>query len=239
MELLADNRADVEAHLRRLGWIGGQEPVGALDDGDPGAEASEHLRELAADEPAAHHDEVLGQPAQLEDRPRRQVGDGVETVHPLGGVASAGVEEDPVGLELGAVHRQPAGTDEDAVALDQVEVVGPVDGPVGAGPGRLDDPVLRLDHGGQIYGQARVDADAELPGPAGPVSELGVAIGELTQRIEELEARARTVAVVVADGTLLDAVASAHPVEPDTAETVAGMRRRGIQPVILTGDDMS
>ncbi|MPZ25946.1 MAG: cadmium-translocating P-type ATPase [Micromonosporaceae bacterium] len=59
----------------------------------------------------------------------------------------------------------------------------------------------------------------------------------LAGRIGALEARAHTVVAVLADRTLLGVIGVADPVKPDAAGTVAQLRRRGVQPVMLTGDN--
>jgi len=51
-----------------VGVLAGDEPVGALDDGDGAAEAAVHLRELETDVAAADHDEVRRQDVELHDR---------------------------------------------------------------------------------------------------------------------------------------------------------------------------
>jgi len=75
---------------------GGQEPLGALHDGDAGAEAGEHLRGLAAHVAAADHDQVVGDLPQVQHRARRQVGDPIQPLDGWDGVAGAGVEKDAV-----------------------------------------------------------------------------------------------------------------------------------------------
>jgi heavy metal translocating P-type ATPase len=69
--------------------------------------------------------------------------------------------------------------------------------------------------------------------PAAGEAELA----PLAARIDALEAQARTVVAVVADRTLVGIIAVADPVKPDAAATVAALRRRGVEPVLLTGDN--
>jgi Cu+-exporting ATPase len=85
--------------------------------------------------------------------------------------------------------------------------------------------------------RARVEGLEVVLGRPALAIELGADIGPILRRVEELEAQARTVVVVVADGTLLGALAIADPVKPDAAATVAELRARGIVPVMLTGDN--
>jgi Cu+-exporting ATPase len=85
--------------------------------------------------------------------------------------------------------------------------------------------------------QGRVEGRQITLGRPALATELGADQTLLAERIDELEAQARTVIVVVADGVLLGALAVADPVKPDAAETVAELRQRGIEPVMLTGDN--
>ena len=58
-----------ERPLERLGRrlvLDGHEPGECLDDGDLGAEAGPHARELAADDAAAEHDDRLGHPVEAQ-----------------------------------------------------------------------------------------------------------------------------------------------------------------------------
>lgn len=73
--------------------------------------------------------------------------------------------------------------------------------------------------------------------PATAAGEVGADLAPLAGRIDELEAQARTVIAVAADRTLLGLIAVADPVKPDAATTVTALRRRGVQPVLLTGDN--
>jgi Cu+-exporting ATPase len=85
--------------------------------------------------------------------------------------------------------------------------------------------------------RGRVEGRDVVLGRPALATELGADLDPVAARIEELEAQARTVVVVVADGTLLGALAIADPVKPDAAETVAELLGRGIEPVMLTGDN--
>ena len=61
--------------------------------------------------------------------------------------------------------------------------------------------------------------------------------GELAARREQMEAAAQTVIAVARDGALLGLAGIADEIKPEAAETVARLRRRGIEPVMLTGDN--
>jgi heavy metal translocating P-type ATPase len=72
----------------------------------------------------------------------------------------------------------------------------------------------------------------------GKPAAAGADLTPLAGRVDALEAQARTVVAVVADdGRLVGVVAVADPVKPDAASTVAQLRRRGVEPVMLTGDN--
>ncbi len=68
-------------------------------------------------------------------------------------------------------------------------------------------------------------------------SVTGTAPGELDRRREQMEAAAQTVIAVARDGRLLGLIGIADQVKPDAAETVRRLRARGIEPVMLTGDN--
>jgi len=85
--------------------------------------------------------------------------------------------------------------------------------------------------------RGRVNGRLVTLGRPGLATEFGADLAPLAGRIEELEAQARTVVVVVADRVLFGAVAIADPVKPDAAATVAELLLRGIEPVMLTGDN--
>ena len=65
----------------------------------------------------------------------------------------------------------------------------------------------------------------------------GTAPGELAARRQQMEAAAQTVIAVAAGGRLLGLAGIADQIKPDAAETVARLRARGIEPVMLTGDN--
>lgn len=89
------------------GVLGGQQPPGALDEGQPGAEAGEHLIELAAYAAAAHHDEVPEQLGEVQLGARSVVRGGVEAVYDQAGGAHPRHQENLVGLKWRAAHGEP------------------------------------------------------------------------------------------------------------------------------------
>ncbi len=65
----------------------------------------------------------------------------------------------------------------------------------------------------------------------------GIDARPLAERMEALEDAGRTVVAVGADGILLGALAIGDEVRPDAAEVVAAIRRAGLVPVLVTGDN--
>lgn len=61
-------------------------------------------------------------------------------------------------------------------------------------------------------------------------------LGELGRCVDELRAAARTTVMVTTDGTPLGVLGIAAPLKPCAAATVLGLRRAGIDPVLVTGD---
>ena len=66
--------------------------------------------------------------------------------------------------------------------------------------------------------------------------ELGINTATLTPLVERLEVAARSVAVVVVDGRLEGCFGVADPLKASSAAAVAGLRRLGLQVVMLSGD---
>ncbi|HYZ99418.1 MAG TPA: cation-translocating P-type ATPase [Acidimicrobiales bacterium] len=85
--------------------------------------------------------------------------------------------------------------------------------------------------------RGRVEGREVAVGRPALAPELSVDLGPPADQVHGLEARVGTVVVVIADGALAGMVAIADPVKPDAARTVGDLRRRGIEPVMLTGDN--
>jgi Cu+-exporting ATPase len=84
---------------------------------------------------------------------------------------------------------------------------------------------------------ARVSGRRVTVGRPSFLEAHGIATGPLTERTEALEADGRTVVTVGADGILLGALALGDELRPDAAEAVAAIRRAGLVPVLVTGDN--
>jgi P-type Cu+ transporter len=76
-----------------------------------------------------------------------------------------------------------------------------------------------------------------LVGRPGFLEDEGIDLSPMAVRIAELEEAGRTVVVASRGGALLGALAFDDRLRPDAAEAVASLRRAGIRPVLLTGDN--
>ncbi len=86
---------------------------------------------------------------------------------------------------------------------------------------------------------ARLTGANVLVGSPGFLEEQGIPLGDLVERISELEEAGRTVIAVAKDKHLLGLVALGDRLRPDAVETVAEMRKAGLKTVLLTGDNES
>ncbi len=83
-----------------------------LDDGDPGAEAAEHLAEFDADVGTADDNEMFGKVIEVEERGVGEEGNGVDAGKVGNNGAAADVEEDFLGAELGGADLDGGGRSE-------------------------------------------------------------------------------------------------------------------------------
>ncbi len=86
--------------------------------------------------------------------------------------------------------------------------------------------------GRQVVGDRQV-----VVGRASLLAESGINPGPLAGRMEALEASGRTVVGVGADGQMLGAIALGDELRADAAEAVAALKKAGVTPVLLTGDN--
>jgi Cu+-exporting ATPase len=84
---------------------------------------------------------------------------------------------------------------------------------------------------------ARVGNRQVVVGRLSLLEAHGIATAALAQRMEALEETGRTVVAVGVDGALLGALALGDEIRPDAAEAVDAMRRVGLVPVLVTGDN--
>jgi len=85
--------------------------------------------------------------------------------------------------------------------------------------------------------RGRVGGRDVIVGKPALAAAAGTDLGPVAPRVAQLEEAARTVVVVVAEGSVLGVLAIADPIKPDAADTVAELHRRGIEAVMLTGDN--
>ncbi len=85
--------------------------------------------------------------------------------------------------------------------------------------------------------RAVVDGHEMLVGRPGFLTESGVDLSGLAARIEALQAAGHTVVVVAACGTALGVIALGDEPRTDATDAVAAMRRTGMEPVLVTGDN--
>jgi Cu+-exporting ATPase len=85
---------------------------------------------------------------------------------------------------------------------------------------------------------ARVAGRQVVVGRASLLAESGIdPAGPLAGRMEALEASGHTVVGVGADGQMLGAIALGDELRADAAEAVAALKKDGVTPVLLTGDN--
>ena len=84
--------------------------------------------------------------------------------------------------------------------------------------------------------RGRVDGRAVALGNRALMDELGVDIGSLAERAEELRADGQTVMFVSADGAPAGLVCVADPIKSTTREAIEALHREGVRIVMLTGD---
>ncbi|HWH07760.1 MAG TPA: heavy metal translocating P-type ATPase [Candidatus Thermoplasmatota archaeon] len=85
--------------------------------------------------------------------------------------------------------------------------------------------------------QALVRGRPALVGRPEWLAEEGIDINPMRNDIESLRAKALTLVAVAHDGKLLGLVAVADPVKPTSAAAVRRLRARGVEVVLLTGDN--
>ncbi len=84
---------------------------------------------------------------------------------------------------------------------------------------------------------AIVDGATAVVGSPAYVAEHTGEFGRLAQRAEELERAGRTVVAVGRDGQLLGLISLGDEVRHDAGEALSALRRQGITPVMVTGDN--
>ena len=85
--------------------------------------------------------------------------------------------------------------------------------------------------------RATIDGATVLVGRPSFVAEQGDHLGDLAGRVAELEETGRTVVAVSRDGELLGLIALGDQIRDEARAAVDEMKRQGITPVLLTGDN--
>jgi Cu+-exporting ATPase len=85
--------------------------------------------------------------------------------------------------------------------------------------------------------RAEVNGRQVLIGRPAFLAESGVDVSRMTSRVERLEQTGRTVAVLAADSKPLGLIALGDALRPEAIEAVEAMKKAGIVPVLLTGDN--
>ncbi|MFQ5889125.1 MAG: heavy metal translocating P-type ATPase [Gemmatimonadota bacterium] len=83
----------------------------------------------------------------------------------------------------------------------------------------------------------RVSGRRVVAGSEKLLAELGIDAGELRDAADRLEAEARTVILVAVDGRSAGVIAIADRVKKGAREAIGELRRLGLDPVMLTGDN--
>jgi len=78
---------------------------------------------------------------------------------------------------------------------------------------------------------------AVLVGNAALLAEQGVDAGALTREADRLADAGRTVLFIAIDGRAIGVIAVADQIRPTSREAIAAMRARGLEVVLLTGDE--
>jgi len=141
------------------------------------------------------------------------------TAEPAGGFSETELLGLAAGIELGSEHPLAAAI---------------VTGTEGRGlsPARADE--FRSVTGKGVVG--RIAGRTVALGNRRLMDDLGVALGSLNERAEELRRDGQTVMFVAADGRPAGLVGVADPIKPSTQEALELLRAAGLRIVMLTGD---
>jgi Cu+-exporting ATPase len=82
----------------------------------------------------------------------------------------------------------------------------------------------------------RVDGSSVALGNAALMRDLGIDLGDLAAKAEELRADGQTVMIVVVDGRSAGIIGVADPIKASTVEAIRALHAEGIGIVMLTGD---
>jgi len=82
-----------------------------------------------------------------------------------------------------------------------------------------------------------IDGKKVVIGSMRMMEEKGVDISDFTGVTKKMEEKGQTVVLIAADGRLIGAVGIADRIRPDARDAIEEMKRLGLQPVMLTGDN--
>jgi len=85
--------------------------------------------------------------------------------------------------------------------------------------------------------EARVDGRAVVIGAPRFLEARGVDVAAAKATLAEHEAEARTAIPIAVDGRVAGVLAIADAVKPDARDAIAELKRRGVAPVLITGDN--
>ena len=85
---------------------------------------------------------------------------------------------------------------------------------------------------------ARSEGREILVGGPHFLRERGIGMGTLDARVAALEEEGRTVIAVAREGEALGLIALGDALRPDAADAVAALRRAGVAPILVTGDNL-
>lgn len=84
---------------------------------------------------------------------------------------------------------------------------------------------------------AQVNGRQVLIGRPGLLTGVGINLSAVRLRIDQLEAAGHTVIIVAAEAAPVGVIALGDELRPDTVDAVAAMRRAGMDPILVTGDN--
>lgn len=85
--------------------------------------------------------------------------------------------------------------------------------------------------------EARVDGSRVLVGKPGWLGEHGINLAPVEETVKSLQEGGNTVVAVAKDETFVGLIAIADRIKDDAVEAIEGMRRAGLTPIMLTGDN--
>ena len=189
-------------HLTDLGLVAVREElVAALQQGDPGAEAGEHLPQLQGDIPAAHDDERRGEVVQFQrlaagKQIAGEVGHLVEPVDGWDNLPGAEGDEELVSGQLPLPHREGARVEEAHRPRNDGDLVGLVhEAVVFLAPVVVD---------GRIFlGDQRAEIGAQIDRLEAGIARVPRVVGELGGLNEVLRGEAAAIDAGTADSAVL------------------------------------